>query len=153
MHEKDLCCGCDSEQRKIFGTALRMPCQFMMSPLQGTLQNDLLYRLSNKLGQKWPLVRLYEVLHPVHYILTFLFAYVSDDVVSVLGITKPKLPTASIFILDDDGIVLSEGEHVEMAEDDVRVQFQWKLVELEQQGGPVFYIRKAPENRSTCKTL
>lgn len=50
---------------------------------------------------------------------------------------KAALPTAPIVVRDDDGNVVSEEVHVEMAEDYGSVLFHSKIEELVQQGLPL----------------
>lgn len=92
---------------KSLHNACRELCQFMMRHLQGMLMNSLLYCLPNMLAREWSFLGLCLVPHPGPRTLSFLFAYLLDVVLSVLGITKPALLTASIAVLDDDGNPLS----------------------------------------------
>lgn len=128
MKKRRFCFRCSSEHRKKkLCPALRKVRQFMMSKLQRMLQNGFLHNLSKKLGQKWSFVVLFLVPHPTQHTLCFLFAYLPDDVPSVLEITRLTLPTALFVALYDEEHVISDEVYVEMAEYDVSVLFQSKL--------------------------
>lgn len=101
------------------------------------LKNCFLYRILNRLGRKWSFRRLFQVSHPDQRSFCFLFSFHLEDVSYVLRVTKPTLPETLIVALEADGNVLSEEVHVQMAEYDVSILFQSRLMGLAQQGGPL----------------
>lgn len=124
-------------REKGLDTALRNLFQFRMGHLHGMFPNGLLYRFSNRLVQKWPLLRPCQVPHSDECKLSFSVIFLPDDSVSVLGIKKPALHTNPIFVLNNDGKVLSEDVHDEISEQDVSVLTQFKIKRLAQQGAPL----------------
>lgn len=62
---------------------------------------------------------------------------------SVLELTKPALPLTPSFLLDDDGKILNENVHVEIAKDDVFVLFQSGLENLVQYFGSILDLSSA----------
>lgn len=122
------------ELRKGLDTALRKLYKLVMSHLQVMLQNCLFHCLSNKLAKRLFFLRF---IIPHGVTLIFLFAYLHEDKVSVLGITKPVLPTSLIVVLHHDRNVLSEEVQEKMTEGDLSVLLQFKLEELPHQSGPL----------------
>lgn len=97
-------------------TVLSKICQFQMSTLPSLLKNGLLFHLWLQFALNRFLLRSCLVLHPAHHTLSFQFAYLSCDVVTVVGFTKTIMPTAYIVVLNDHGNALSDDVHVERAE-------------------------------------
>lgn len=109
--------------------------QFILSHLQSKLKNHLRSCLLDKFVRKWFLSDLYQVPQSTQRAFSFLLDYLPDDMVSVLGVSKPTLARALVDVLDANGNIISKETPAEIAKNDVSLSFQSKKEELAQKEG------------------